>query len=374
MPIDFCRIQGIAETAGDNCTAQFIPDQQTEVELKTDTSYLQGLGKKVVLSIGGQNAAVSLPDTVVKQKFVDSMIGIIDTYGFDGLDLDIETGISLGSGDTDVKNPTTPMIVNLIAATRSICDHYGVSFLLSMAPEVAYVQGGITAYATNWGAYLPIIYGLRDKLTYVHVQHYNCGGNAALDGKNYNQGTADFEVAMAEMLLQGFPIGGNTNTVFPSLREDQVVIGLPACPAGAPSGGYITPIEMKKALDYLIRGISYGGAYQLVNPAGYPNFRGLMAWSINWDTYNNSEFSSNYRSYFDGVQPPVPVLPTTPTGLTATPVSTSQINVSWNTSTGATAYNLEIDGVSSGAVASPYVHSGLTANTTHTYQVRLKIL
>lgn len=363
-----------AETAGDNCTVQFIPDQQTEASLKADIAYLQGLGKRVVLSIGGQNAAVSLPNALAKQKFVDSMIGIINKYGFEGLDLDIETGVSLGGGDTDLNNPTTPMIVNLIGATRAICDHYGAGFILSMAPEIAYVQGGITAYATNWGAYLPIIHGLRDKLTYVHVQHYNCGGNVALDGKTYSQGTADFEVAMAEMLLRGFPLGGNASNMFPPLREDQVVIGLPACPAGAPSGGYITPVEMKKALDCLMKGKSYGGGYQLANPAGYPGFRGVMAWSINWDAATHAEFSSNYRDYFGAAQPPgpepEPVPPLAPTGLVATPVNGSQINVLWNGSAGATSYQLMIDGVGSGAITSPYAHCGLMPKTTHTYQVR----
>ena len=204
---------------------------------------------------------------------------------------------------------------HLISATRTICDHYGPGFILSMAPEVAYVQGGITAYATNWGAYLPIIHALRDKLTYIHVQHYNCGGNAALDGKNYNQGTADFEVAMAEMLLNGFPIAGNANNIFPPLRQDQVVIGLPACAAAAPSGGYINPSEMKRALDYLIKGKGFGGAYKLANTAGYAGFRGLMTWSVNWDAKSNYEFSNNYRAYFGAVQPPVNRIPAVPMGL-----------------------------------------------------------
>lgn len=58
---------------------------------------------------------------------------------------------------------------------------------------------------------------------------------------------------MADMLLHGFPIGGNANNMFPALRSDQVMIGLPAAPAAAPSGGYISPTEMKKALDYIIK-------------------------------------------------------------------------------------------------------------------------
>ena len=68
-----------------------------------------------------------------------------------------------------------------------------------------------------------------------------------MDGNNYNQGTADYEVAMADMLLHGFPVGGNTNNIFPALRSDrdQVMIGLPAKTSGIPSGGYISPTEMK---------------------------------------------------------------------------------------------------------------------------------
>ena len=104
-------------------------------------------------------------------------------------------------------------------------------FLLSMAPETAYVQGGYSAYGSIWGAYLPIIYGVKDKLTYIHVQHYNAGSGIGMDGNNYNQGTADYEVAMADMLLHGFPVGGNTNNIFPALRSDRVMIGLPAAPA-----------------------------------------------------------------------------------------------------------------------------------------------
>lgn len=104
-----------------------------------------------------------------------------------------------------------------------------------------------------------------------------------MDGNNYNQGTADYEVAMADMLLHGFPIGGNANNLFPALRSDRVMIGLPAAPAAAPSGGYISPTEMKKALDYIIKGIPFGGKYKLSNESGYPAFRGLMSWSINWD-------------------------------------------------------------------------------------------
>lgn len=290
-----------ADIAGDG-TVSFTPFNATEAAFTSDVAYLKGSGKKVVLSLGGQNGALSLPDSAAKARFTNSLIATIDKYGFSGVDIDIETGISLSGGDTDYKNPAAPTIVNLIAALKDVCARYGSSFTLSMAPEIAYVQGGITAYGGPWGAYLPIIHALRDKLTYIHVQHYNCGGNTALDGKTYNQGTADFQVAMAEMLLKGFPIAGNSSNVFPALRQDQVMIGIPAASGAAPSGGYINPTEMKKAMDYLIKGVSYGGTYKLQNPSGYSGFKGLMTWSINWDAQNNYEFTNNYRPYFDALK------------------------------------------------------------------------
>ena len=252
------------ETYSDRAVVEFTPCYDEE-QFISDVQYIKSKGKKVILSIGGQNGVVLLPDATAKEKFVKSICGLVDKYGFDGLDIDLESGISLQASDTDFKNPKTPQIVNLISGVREISDKYGSNFIISMAPETAYVQGGITAYGNIWGAYLPIIYGLRDKLTYIHVQHYNAGGNQGLDGVTYTQGTADYEVAMAEMLLYGFPIAGNSNNMFPALREDQVMIGLPATQAAAPSGGYINPTEMKKALDYLIKGVSYGGSYKLAN-------------------------------------------------------------------------------------------------------------
>ncbi len=251
------------ETGGDRSTVELSPVYGTDADFKSDISYLKSKGKKVVLSIGGQNGVVLLPDNASKQRFINSIQSLIDKYGFDGIDIDLESGIYLNGNDTNFKNPTTPQIVNLISAIRTISDYYGPDFLLSMAPETAYVQGGYSAYGSIWGAYLPIIYGVKDKLTYIHVQHYNAGSGIGMDGNNYNQGTADYEVAMADMLLHGFPVGGNANNIFPALRSDQVMIGLPAAPAAAPSGGYISPTEMKKALNYIIKGVPFGGKYKL---------------------------------------------------------------------------------------------------------------
>jgi chitinase len=278
----------------------FTPYNATPEEFKADIAYLQAQGKKVQLSLGGANGHIQLNDETSKQNFINSLIKIIETYNFDGIDIDLEgSSLSLNAGDTDFKNPTTPAIKNMIAAIRTICDKFGSNFQLTMAPETAYVQGGQIAYGGPWGAYLPVIHALRDKLTFIHDQHYNTGSMQAIDGKTYNQGTADFQVAMAEVLLQGFPIAGNQNNQFPALREDQVAIGLPATKSAAPSGGYTTPQDIDKALNYLVKGKSFGGSYQLRKPEGYTGFKGIMTWSINWDATSNFGFSSPVRQTLD---------------------------------------------------------------------------
>jgi len=290
-----------AEPAGGAGTGNmaFTPYNATTADFKSDVAYLKSQGKKVLISLGGANGTIHLDTAAAKAAFVSSMQSIIDTYGFDGLDLDLEgSSLALNGGDTDFRNPTTPKIVNLIDGTRQLINRYGANFILTMAPETAYVQGGYSAYGGPWGAYLPVIHALRDRLTYLHVQHYNTGTVTALDGKSYAQGTPDFHVAMAEMMIRGFPIGGNASQVFPGLRADQIVIGLPSSPQAA-GGGYTTPANVQKALDYLIKGKSFGGSYVLRQASGYADFKGLMTWSINWDKFTNFEFSNSHRAYLD---------------------------------------------------------------------------
>jgi cellulose 1,4-beta-cellobiosidase len=70
-------------------------------------------------------------------------------------------------------------------------------------------------------------------------------------------------------------------------------------------------------------------------------------------------------------------VPPTPTGLTATTVSSSQINLSWTASSGATSYNVKRATVSGGpyttiapgVTATSYSDTGLAASTTYYYVV-----
>lgn len=295
--------------AGSTSRIAFTPDPATSVaEIQSDVQILHSRGQKVLLSVGGANGHVELRNATERQEFVDSVTGVIRQYGLDGLDVDFEgQSVHLNQGDSDFANPTTPVIVNLISALREIRNNIGPDFILTMAPETFFVQvgyqfyGGTSAGDQRTGAYLPVIHGVRDILTLLHVQDYNSGSVVALDGQVYGMGNADFHVAMTEMLLTGFPVA-NTGHTFPGLRPDQVAIGLPA---NVNAGNGWTPVpQVQQALDYLILGQSFGGRYVLRNPQGYRSFRGLMSWSINWDRFANFDFSSNHRQYLDALPQP----------------------------------------------------------------------
>ncbi|MFJ6885768.1 chitinase [Streptomyces californicus] len=284
------------------CPVAECPNVESEAEFKAAIKAKQAAGKKVLISIGGQNGQVQLNSTAARDAFVTSVSKIIDTYGLDGLDIDFEGhSLSLNTGDTDFRNPTSPVIVNLISAVKTLKAKYGSDFVLTMAPETFFVQLGYQFYGSGpWGgqdpragAYLPVIHALRDDLTLLHVQDYNSGPIMGLDNQYHSMGGADFHIAMTDMLLAGFPVAGDTAKVFPGLRPDQVAIGLPASTQAG--NGHTAPAEVNKALDCLTKKTNCG-SYQ--TRGTWSGLRGLMTWSINWDRFNNWEFSKNFDAYF----------------------------------------------------------------------------
>ncbi|MFF3428999.1 chitinase [Streptomyces sp. NPDC002602] len=286
------------------CPVGECPNVESVAEFKAAIKAKQAAGKKVLISIGGQNGQVQLGTTAARDAFVSSVSKIIDEYGLNGLDIDFEGhSLSLATGDTDFRAPTTAVIVNLISAVKTLKARYGPDFVLTMAPETFFVQLGHQYYGSGpWGgqdpragAYLPVIHALRDDLTLLHVQDYNSGSIMGLDNQYHSMGGADFHIAMTDMLLTGFPVAGNTARVFPALRPDQVAIGLPATTNAG--NGHTSPAEVNKALNCLTKKTDCG-TYQ--THGTWPTLRGLMTWSINWDRFGGWEFSRNFDGYFGG--------------------------------------------------------------------------
>jgi chitinase len=273
--------------------------QESESDFISDIAFLHDQGKKVVLSIGGANAIVQLNTDGEVQNFVNSVASLVNQFGFDGIDIDFESSsLTLDTGDTHVTAPTTPAIVNLIGALRQLKSTFGASFIISMAPSTFSVQEGFKKYAGTAGVYLPVIFGTRDILSYVYVQDYNTGTRFGLDNKIYTEGTADFHVAMTEMLLQGFPVTGHPSNFFPALLPEQVAFGVTATSLDS---GLTSNTDLMSALNYLITGTSFGGQYVLRNPSGYAGLSGLMVWSINWDAANGLSLSNAIGPFLHGL-------------------------------------------------------------------------
>ena len=284
-----------------SATMTFTPDATTyptSSTLAADVATLQARGKKVMISVGGGNHPVVIDSPADAQAFAASMMQIITTYGFDGIDVNLEGySFALQPGDVDFRNPTTPRVVHFIGGLQQLLAQLPADFILTASPETAMVQGAITTYAGVWGSYLPLIHALRSRFDWLQVQHYNSGTMYGRDGQVYAPGTVDYHVAMADALLAGFTTVNGI--AFAPLAPEQVAIGLPSSVCAA-SNGFTAAASVHAALDRLVLGAPSGG-YQLADPDGYPSLRGLMTWSINWDVFSGQSFSAPHRAYLDGV-------------------------------------------------------------------------
>ncbi|MFF5225598.1 chitinase [Dactylosporangium sp. NPDC000521] len=294
-------------TSGDirfnRCPVAECPNVESDADFLAAIKAKQAQGKKVLISIGGQNGQVQLTTAGARDAFVNSVSAIIDRWGLDGLDIDFEGhSLYLNAGDSDFRNPTTPVVVNLIAALKSLKAKYGNKFVLTMAPETFFVQlgyqfyGGTTQGDNRAGSYLPVIHAVRDFLTVLHVQDYNSGPITGLDNQYHQMGNADFHIAMTDMMKAGFPVA-NTGQTFPGLREDQIAFGVPA--AVSAGNGYVAPAVVQAAVNCLVKGTGCGG-YTLRGGTS-PNFRGLMTWSINWDRYYSWEFMNTQEPFLNAL-------------------------------------------------------------------------
>lgn len=244
-----------------------------------DVAAKRAQGKNIVLSYGGEKGTVTLNNSTNLANFVNSTAAIINEYGFDGVDIDLESGAGVIHG--------APVISNMVSAIKQLNAMYP-DLYVSMAPEHPYVQGGYVAYSGIWGAYLPMIDQLRNELDLLHVQLYNNGGLATpYAAQAYQAGTVDMMVASARMLIEGFPLANGTAGQFKGLRPDQVALGLPSGPRAAGSG-QATTADINRAVSCLALRTNCASVMPLT---AYADFRGVMTWSINWDVKDGRIFS-----------------------------------------------------------------------------------
>ncbi|MGY0018339.1 chitinase [Streptomyces sp. cg35] len=235
----------------------------TDDAFKADIKAKQAAGKSVVISIGGQNGTVSVSDSASATNFADSVYALMQEYGFDGVDIDLENGV----------NSTY-----MSQALKSLAAKAGSGFVLTMAPQTIDMQ-------STSAEYFKTALAVKDILTVVNMQYYNSGSMLGCDGKVYSQGSVDFLTALACIQLEG------------GLDPSQVGIGTPASTSAAGSG-YVAPSVVNDALDCLAKGTNCGS----FKPSKtYPGVRGAMTWSTNWDATSNNAWSSAVGPHVHGL-------------------------------------------------------------------------
>lgn len=231
----------------------------TVAQFKADIAAKHTAGKKVILSVGGQNGTISVADPTAAANFASSALSVLREYGFDGIDIDLENGVNAQY---------------LGQALRSLQSQFGSGLIIAMAPQTIDMQS--TSFE-----YFKLALAIKDILTVVNVQYYNSGSMNGCDGQVYSQGTVDFITAQACIMLQG------------GLRPDQVGLGLPASSRAAGSG-YVSPTIVNNALDCLTKGTNCGNFKPSTT---WPSLRGAMTWSTNWDALNGSVFANQVGAH-----------------------------------------------------------------------------
>ena len=244
-------------------------DAGVKVATPAEMCAAKASGATILMSIGGAAAGIDLSSATVANKFVSTIVPILKKYNFDGIDIDIETGL-VGSGSIGSLSTSQ---ANLVRIIDGVLGQMPSNFGLTMAPETAYVTGGSITYGSIWGAYLPIVkkYADNGRLWWLNMQYYN-GSMYGCSGDSYQAGTVQGFTAQTKCLNTGLVVQGTTIRV----PYDKQVPGLPAQPGAG--GGYMSTGLVSQAWNSV------------------PGIKGLMDWSINWDGSKNWTFGNNVKS------------------------------------------------------------------------------
>ncbi|WP_042368691.1 chitinase [Streptacidiphilus neutrinimicus] len=255
-----------ADSAGDGgITFSLDPTLQsklggyTDAQFKADIAAKQAQGKKVILSVGGQNGTISITSAAQATAFANSAYSIIQQYGFNGVDIDLENGI----------NPTY-----MASALHQLASKVGSGFILTMAPQTIDVLNSSSDY-------LATALQVKDILTIMNTQYYNSGSMNGCDGGVYSEGSVDFITTLACTAIQA------------GLSPNQVGIGVPASSSAAGSG-YVSPTVVENALNCLAKGTGCG---TFKPSTTWPTIGGVMTWSTNWDASNGNQFANSEGAF-----------------------------------------------------------------------------
>ncbi|HEY1844340.1 MAG TPA: glycosyl hydrolase family 18 protein [Buttiauxella sp.] len=329
----------------------FKPYNVTDQQFRDQIGALNKQDRAVLISLGGADAHIELHKGQ-EAAFANEIIRLVDTYGFDGIDLDLEQA-AIMAGDNQTVIP---------AALKQVKQHYrdlGMNFIISMAPEFPYLRTG--------GNYAKYITALEGDYDFIAPQYYNQGGDGLWVDElnlwltqNNDERKADFLYYLTDSLVHG-------TRGFIKIPADKFVIGLPSN-IDAAATGYV-----KKESDVRT-------AFEKLAANGNP-IKGLMTWSVNWDAgrsaagngYGN-EFVNRYASLINDNNPGEPddVPPTVP-GTPVAEAGSDYVSLSWAASTdnvGVAQYEIWRDGVKIATSATAaFIDAKVAPQTTYLYSI-----
>ncbi|RDB17715.1 Chitinase A1 [Hypsizygus marmoreus] len=166
-----------------------------------------GKGTKIVLSVGGWGGSYWFSQVVSssanRSKFNNALVGAVNSFGLDGIDIDWEYPNSTGAG-----NPhSSADAANFLSLLKLLRTSLGWSKVISAAvPHMPWL-GANGSPLTNVSAYAA-------QMTYVNIMNYDVNGASSKPGPNAPLGNlcgtskqpqANAKAALAQWTKAGFP-------------------------------------------------------------------------------------------------------------------------------------------------------------------------
>lgn len=219
----------------------------TSATLNADIATVRGLGKRVIMTVGGQNAQITINDQTTADNFVTSIKaanvllgGSGTTAAFDGIDWNNFEG-----AEADAASPAW-----MAYASKTLKNYYGTDFLITAPPAPEYTSGpgSASVQVTADRLLLATIYDELDSqgnhcLDWFSPQNYdnaNTYGEVIFTREKYNTAITvnGHSVQLPYSIMGiGFRVGGTgqwaTNAAAATAFTDAVTAGY------APKGGFV---------------------------------------------------------------------------------------------------------------------------------------
>lgn len=224
----------------------------------------QHSGRKVLVTLGGGaagilNCGMANQDTFVK-NMVEGLKDIVNQYGFDGVDFDMEHRAASGGSDY-VKCGL--IIANVVKQLHE------AGMVTSIAPQMGNVNPFDPADSVSAGQneHAPLLGMAMNCFSFISPQMYNTW--AAVE-------TQAFAIKYATALTQvGYHVTIDHKRYEVMIPASKLTLGYPATAKGA-SSGYIAPSSLHDIVTSLHdQGIHLGG---------------MMTWSVGWDQQGDFEW------------------------------------------------------------------------------------